>query len=260
MGNQIPGPICGSQVGPEWIDSGTMCRTKSSPPGPTGAGTGSIAIGNALGPISSPALGALPRPRPCPGPANIEKGIKVLREESPLRDVDYGQRILELLVLYEKQKGRAYRDGIRYGKVEGARGDWYGTGITISEEFCESIEGTILELVHEASHARFAQTNPLQDRSKESIIQNATDSELYAVINQIDIYKWLKERNPLFTDQRMEQRIVLLESGKLRPAIEGEERKARTPHGVEPETTPRVVEPPPKKAPPKQRSGALPSD
>lgn len=34
MGNQVPGPMCTSRVGDEWIDQGTMCRTQSLPPGP----------------------------------------------------------------------------------------------------------------------------------------------------------------------------------------------------------------------------------
>lgn len=34
MGNRVPGPICTSRVGNDWIDQGTMCRTQSLPPGP----------------------------------------------------------------------------------------------------------------------------------------------------------------------------------------------------------------------------------
>ena len=115
---------------------------------------------------------------------------------------------------YERRE-KNYRDGIRYGKVEGARAEWHGTGITIREDFCGDIEGTILELVHEASHAHYAQVSPLQDHSMESIIQNETDSEYYSVINQIDVYLWLKERNPQYTDDFMERRIKLNEMGLL---------------------------------------------
>jgi hypothetical protein len=37
MGNQVPGPMCTSRVGDNWIDQGTMCLTQSLPPGPCAA-------------------------------------------------------------------------------------------------------------------------------------------------------------------------------------------------------------------------------
>ncbi|MBI4579693.1 MAG: hypothetical protein HY718_08330 [Planctomycetes bacterium] len=37
MGERLPGPTCGAKLGSDWIDDGTMCRSRSSPPGPTGA-------------------------------------------------------------------------------------------------------------------------------------------------------------------------------------------------------------------------------
>jgi hypothetical protein len=246
MGNRIPGPVCGSRLGPDWIDPGTTCRSKSSPPGPAGhqaAGSGSATAGSAQR-SSSAVPGAKPRPRRCPGPKNIKKAIRLIKQ-SPLADVDndYGHEIIRLLDLYEQRAGERYRDGIRYKNVEGARGEWTGIGIGIRRDFCGNIEGTILELVHEASHARFAQTNPLPDRSRESIIQNETDSELYSILNQIDIYNWLRERNPNFIDQRMEQRIWLLQSGKLRQVIEYTVKSDRPPHEVDGGSNPDVVEP-----------------
>ncbi len=36
MGERIPGPLCTFRLGMFWIDSGTMCRSRSSPPGPVG--------------------------------------------------------------------------------------------------------------------------------------------------------------------------------------------------------------------------------
>ena len=33
MGSQVPGPMCTSRVGDDWIDQGTMCLTQSLPPG-----------------------------------------------------------------------------------------------------------------------------------------------------------------------------------------------------------------------------------
>lgn len=34
MGERLPGPICGSSLGADWIDQGTMNRSRSAPPGP----------------------------------------------------------------------------------------------------------------------------------------------------------------------------------------------------------------------------------
>ena len=36
MGDRVPGHICSTRVGDDWIDSGTLCRTKSSLPGSVG--------------------------------------------------------------------------------------------------------------------------------------------------------------------------------------------------------------------------------
>jgi hypothetical protein len=229
MGNRIPGPICSSRLGPAWIDLGTTCRSKTSSPGPVG-----------LRPSSQGVTGrrrALPRPRRCDGPGTIKEGIRVLRKESPFAEHDYGREILDLLAAYEKRE-KNYRDGISYGNTTGARGYWYGTGITIREDFCGNIEGTILELIHEASHAHYDQIHPLLEHSMESIIQNETDSEYYSVINQIDVYLWLKERNPQYADADMERRIKLNEMGLLRKMLEGIIRSDRAPHSRKPEPTP----------------------
>jgi hypothetical protein len=36
MGERVPGPLCSTRVGDDWIDLGTTCRSRSSKPGPTG--------------------------------------------------------------------------------------------------------------------------------------------------------------------------------------------------------------------------------
>jgi len=36
MGHGVSGPICSTRVGDEWIDLGTMCRSRSGAPGPAG--------------------------------------------------------------------------------------------------------------------------------------------------------------------------------------------------------------------------------
>jgi hypothetical protein len=38
MGNErVPGPICSTRVGDDWIDDGTLCSSRSTPPAPAGA-------------------------------------------------------------------------------------------------------------------------------------------------------------------------------------------------------------------------------
>ena len=34
--NRVPVPICSTRLGDDWIDDGTLCRTKSVSPGPVG--------------------------------------------------------------------------------------------------------------------------------------------------------------------------------------------------------------------------------
>ncbi len=34
MGKRPPGPLCSQRVGENWIDGGTSCRTRTTPPGP----------------------------------------------------------------------------------------------------------------------------------------------------------------------------------------------------------------------------------
>src|SRR5678816_2030428 len=38
-GSSVPGPICSTRVGDDWIDDGTSCRAKSLAPGPVGVAT-----------------------------------------------------------------------------------------------------------------------------------------------------------------------------------------------------------------------------
>jgi hypothetical protein len=48
MPERKPGLLCASQVGRDWIDDGTLCRSRSAPPGPVGgAGATHRALGRA---------------------------------------------------------------------------------------------------------------------------------------------------------------------------------------------------------------------
>lgn len=49
MGERIPGPVCSTRVGDDWIDLGTTCRSQTGKPGPIG-------IANALGGVALNAL------------------------------------------------------------------------------------------------------------------------------------------------------------------------------------------------------------
>jgi hypothetical protein len=47
MSSRIPGPVCSTRVGDDWIDGGTLCRSLSGTPGPTavaGAAGGALAF------------------------------------------------------------------------------------------------------------------------------------------------------------------------------------------------------------------------
>jgi len=46
MGGKPPGPICVAKLGRNWVDGGTLCRSKSHPPGVTGSSDQSDSIGS----------------------------------------------------------------------------------------------------------------------------------------------------------------------------------------------------------------------
>lgn len=139
MRGDKPGPICGSQLGPDWIDSGTLIRSRSGAPGP-------------LGMVMSLVMGAKPE--------NEEEKQKKLAEQAmfgydideiekaDIPDVkDKAEIVAELRSLNRKLR-------IQYGEtLDDSRADWDGTTIRVNDNYNSKTFPTMIELVHEGTHA-----------------------------------------------------------------------------------------------------------
>jgi hypothetical protein len=92
MGHRIQGPICGSQLGRNWIDSGTMCRSKSSSPGCVGMiHQAPVKLSRGQSPIVKPtkSTGSVKRPTDC------EQAKADLAEALKLRDAFADEELLK---------------------------------------------------------------------------------------------------------------------------------------------------------------------
>ncbi|MEY2429841.1 MAG: hypothetical protein QOJ40_2726 [Verrucomicrobiota bacterium] len=195
MPDRKPGPICTSKVGDDWIDDGTGCRARTSTPGPV-------------------------EPHE-PDPAAEEKAIIKadisLIGSSPFGHTPEGKTIVKLL------EGFAAQNRIQYGDTEGDRGHFEGD-IKINKDYSGKFGETILELVHEGSHATWRDQHPLGKGGE--TLEDAVNNELFAQQNELKIYKWVKTQIP-FSDEDMEVRLRRQAAGKLKEAIEEKEKKDR---------------------------------
>jgi hypothetical protein len=82
MGQCRPGPLCVSEVGANWIDEGTMCRSRSSPPGPIGVGVGSMSVQNKVAAAISAKNTAEPTSYPSRGRETLARK-DLLRRQAP---------------------------------------------------------------------------------------------------------------------------------------------------------------------------------
>jgi hypothetical protein len=220
MASRIPGPICSSQLGPEWIDPGTMCRSRTCPPGPPGLEPPHIPIAARL--ASSLVMGAAPKkPKRLPGEKSMLADDIDRIAVSPFGRTATGEKVVRLLRRLDAQ------DGIVYGETDGdARGEFYGTGITVRKDYYGNACKTILELVHEASHMLWRAEHPIRKGKMESV-QEATDNELYVQENQLAIYTWLKDELGWPPDPDMDLRQKRQAKGTLRSTIEANIRAER---------------------------------
>jgi hypothetical protein len=197
MADRIPGTICTSKLGTDYIDRGTGCRTRSS--------------------------AAAPVEREEPDDEAEEQAIIKadigLIGSSPFGQTPDGKTIVKLL------KGFAAQNRITYGETGDARGDFLGTEITIGRQYARKMGPTILELVHEGSHATWRARHPLGEGKEESL-DDAVNNELFAQTNELIIYKWVKTQLN-FSDDDMEVRLRRQAAGKLKEAIEENEKKDR---------------------------------
>ncbi len=208
MGDRKPGPICSSQLGSDWIDAGTRCRSRSSSTGP-------------LGILMSLAMGAIPKEsqtgsQPEQDNALIGYDIEVIGK-SKFGRTGEGQGIVVLL-------NRLYQNGnIAYGDTseDDGRGYWDGNSITVNEDFRGNLCSTSATLVHEASHAMWRKKHPKPNgKDKSKLFKDAVEDELYAQENELVIYTWLKDSKGCPSDLVLETRLQRKKSGTLKSVIE----------------------------------------
>lgn len=141
---------------------------------------------------------------------------------SPFGGTPNGRQIVKLLRQWNG------RDLITYGDTEGNRGLYYGaSGIVVNREYNGKICQTILELVHEASHATWRKQHPLSQDKRESP-EDATNNELFAQLNELVIYVWLRDTKKLCSPEaEMDLREQRQKDGTLRSVVETHEREQR---------------------------------
>lgn len=201
-GEKRPGPICIVKVGEEWVDGGTLCRTRSGSPGITGKDDEFA-----------------PPKRTPEQEAEIAQDRVLLKDNierigrSPFGRKPEGQRIV-------KRLNTLLRGGhILYEPMgEGVRGGWDGTDIVINAEFRQDLRKTISELVHEGTHAAEKSVHP-SGRIQKDRFKSVVDDEMRAVENQLEIYRYLKSSWG-FEDAVLEERLRRQAAGTLRATVE----------------------------------------
>lgn len=128
--------------------------------------------------------------------------------QSPFGKTHRGQKIVRALEICRQNKKISFEkmsDEARGGEVTGE--------ISINARFYQNKPGTILELVHEGTHAlHFFQRNPdfrydkPRNGKPESQADHVTD-EAESQTNQLEIYLWLKTQFIGYEDSEMEERL-----------------------------------------------------
>jgi hypothetical protein len=131
-----------------------------------------------------------------------------------------GQKIVNVLRRF------AAENNITYGETEDNRA-FVDSQITINKNYYGNICKTVTALVHEGSHLVWRASHPVSKERPESI-GDAIENELYAQMNELKMYKWMKDVKKLcVADPELELRLERLTRGTLRSVIETREREAR---------------------------------
>jgi len=207
MADGIRGPVCSSRLGPNWIDQGTLCRTKSSARGP-------------LGFVMSLVMGAAPASQEAEG---LQRDAKAMLDydiaaiaDSPFGKTPVGANIVELLRTVHKRGGVVYGETLNEG-----RGETDGHTITVNESFRGKFFPTVLELVHEGAHLLWRRNHPKGTNAKEKREDFIAD-ELQSREKQLLFYEYLKAKKGCPDDSALEKRLTRRNNGTLRQAIEQE--------------------------------------
>ena len=157
MGGKKHGVICPTRVGRGWIDGGTLCRTRSSSPGPLGMFL-SLAMGAA--PVEDEAAR---RKRE----ADKEEARQRAEDETMLKfDVDliasspFGKTTDGAKVVRALRAYLGNREVLYGGTLDDSRADWDGHTIRLNDNYRAKAMQSIVELVHEGSHVAWRSGHP----------------------------------------------------------------------------------------------------
>ncbi len=199
MGGRKPGPACSSSHGNNWIDHGTNALWRSHAPGP-------------LGLVLPMIMGAADEDKAATQ-GIFKYDIGTIADSSFGKTAE-GREIVKLLRALNAKGLLIYA-----ATVEDGRGDWDGEAIRVSENYRGKMFPTVIELVHEGTHALWRKNHPFGKGSKADHAQSIAD-ELHAQENQLLMYRYLKEKKGCPEDAELELRLQLQASGELRRTIE----------------------------------------
>jgi hypothetical protein len=204
MGGKKHGVICTTQVGSDFIDGGTLCRTQSSSSGPLG-----MLLSMTMG-------GALPfedeetrRKRE----ADKEAARQLAEDETLFRvNVDLiagspfgrspeGMKVVQALRRYLGSKNVLYG-----GTLDDGRADWDGQTIRVNDNYRAKAVQTIVELVHEGSHVAWRSKHQ-KPTDRDAARKDDEDDEALARKNQLAVYTWLRATMHLPADEELERRL-----------------------------------------------------
>ncbi|MRR11206.1 hypothetical protein EG835_01660 [bacterium] len=204
MGGSRHGVICTTRVGREFIDGGTLCRTRSSSSGPLGM-LFSMTMGGAL-PIEDEATR---RTRD----AEEEKARQLADDETLFRvNVDliagspFGKSPEGVKVVQALRRYLGSRNILYGGTIDDGRADWDGETIRLNDTYRAKAVQTIVELVHEGSHVVWRSRHPKPRNAEDARTDDEADEAL-ARKNQLAVYTWLRATKGLPADEELERRL-----------------------------------------------------
>jgi len=204
MGGKKPGPTCTTHVGREWIDGGTLCRTRSGPSGPLGMAL-SLVMG--ASPVEEDPLEKWRREKKKEDALQRESDETdlgadiVLIAESPFGKSPDGQKIVKELRAYLASGNIVYG-----GTIDDGRADWDGQTIRLNDSYRGKTLQTIVELVHEGSHVTWRKAHP-RPTDPEALKKDDVDDEKLARKNQLAVYRYYRETMSLPPDGELEGRL-----------------------------------------------------
>jgi hypothetical protein len=209
MGLGYPRPLCTFFLEADFLDTGTTALARSPAPVPAGSEESATA-----------------KPEMVEGQKGIFNVDIDIIASSPFGRTGDGKQIVALLRNWNATGKITY--GVTHPIVDGdepPRGEWEGNVMTINHEFSTNLGKTIVELVHEASHAIWRGGHSL--KGKPESLEQAVENELFCVNKQLEIYKWLRDVRHFPTDLVLEMRLEQVAAKTLRSSIEEHEKKIR---------------------------------